>query len=56
MYVEKQDKSSRSVVWTSFNLIEIIKVIRFEFDLGFYSLNNQTSSYWLSGTARSPLK
>ena len=45
MYVEKQDKSSRSIVWTSFNLIEIIKVIRFEFDLGFHSLNIQNSCY-----------
>ena len=31
-----------------FNLIEIEKVVRFEFDLGSSSLNNQTSRNWLS--------
>ena len=45
MYVNKQDESSRSVVLTSFSLIWIEKVVSFKFDLGFYSLNNQTSSY-----------
>ena len=43
MYVDKQDKSSRSIIGTSFSSLEIEKVIRFKFDLGFYSLNNQAN-------------